>query len=124
MFMLPLPPSVNASLMSSRGRLIKTPVARAWRREACILLKKQMIEKGSKTLRGKLGASYTFHFPDNRYRDQHNYVKQLDDCLKDAGLIEDDHLLFYATLRKVIVKGERKVYFNVWEMEETENDFK
>lgn len=111
-FELPLPPSINNSLIRfSHRKTIMTRECRKWRRDAIILLRKQAIEYGFVKLTGKVRIERNFTFPDFRRRDESNYVKHLDDAIVDAGLIDDDSMIWIAHNTKNIEKGIAKVNF-------------
>ena len=88
---LPFPPSVNACLKPSRGRLVHTDKAREYKR-ACRLLLKRTPEA---RIEGEVFVLFNFYMPDRRQRDINNYYKLVCDVLTDQNVIEDDSLIMH-----------------------------
>lgn len=85
---MPFPPSANAIWRNVNGRTLKSAAYRAWLAEALALLRAQRAPR----LQGSYSLALVADRPDRRRRDLGNLLKATEDCLVQAGVIEDDHL--------------------------------
>lgn len=87
MIRLPYPPTVNALYTNVPGKgRVKTADYRNWCNAAVLMLKAQR----PRPVAGKYRLTVVLERPDMRARDIDNTLKALSDCLKAAGVIEDD----------------------------------
>ena len=96
-FVLPMPPSVNAAYANGgnkRGRH-KTKRAIAWTGTAGAQMNAQCVPEMPPPYR----IDYAFGRPDRRRRDAFNYEKLLSDFLKDQFVITDDCEIEIGTVR-------------------------
>lgn len=98
---LPFPPTINSyylrgKILSSRGRIFKDAVqAECYEQNAHNLLIDTQVD-----------MSVILYCPDQRVRDQDNYIKPLQDALTLAGVWTDDRLVYYhQVFRGVVIKG-------------------
>ena len=109
-FRLPLPPSANELVAPARGRLVKTKVAREWRKLAL----EQLLPLQRRPFIGPLRIRLTVVVPtissDGRNRD-----KALDDALTAAKVWLDDLQVTYWCGRKRVARAgeEPHVVFEV-----------
>lgn len=116
---LPLPPSVNQAycIVGRRKRL--TPKARSWYKIAADMIFVNKLLRGiPKDLcffpqEMQLKTSVVFRFPDNRRRDQSNYIKLLYDAFVKGLIIPDDRQIKEEHIVSEIIKGERQVYIKI-----------
>ncbi len=121
LFTCPLPPSVNESLASVNGRLIKTLKSRKFLTQAIDAFKTDATYRDALSLAGGwVKAKYAlkvdcyFVWPRNQIlttgakaqnwahrRDAHNRIKQLHDALSEAMMI-DDMYFFAGDTEKII----------------------
>jgi Holliday junction resolvase RusA-like endonuclease len=86
---LPYPPSANRLWRNVPGKgTLKSGHYRLWLTEALATLRAQR----APTLMGPYRLTISAVRPDNRKRDLDNIAKPISDALKDAGVIEGDHL--------------------------------
>lgn len=117
-FTLPLPCSVNELYTVARGRKVLSRKAKAWKDEAFFLTLKSLNGNARNIIIGHASIRYDFTFPDHRKRDISNYIKQVEDMIVYAGLIEDDSLVMAFSATKTIVKGVREVRVKVEEIKD------
>jgi len=88
-FTLPYPPSANRLWRNVPGKgTLKSAAYRAWLSEA---LQSLLVQRPAR-VSGPYVLSVVLRAPDRRLRDLDNTIKPLNDALKQAGIIEDDHL--------------------------------
>jgi Holliday junction resolvase RusA-like endonuclease len=107
---LPLPPSVNESYAVVRGRKILAKKARDWKLISSYKARSLFM------MTGKIKTVVNFTFPDNRKRDQSNYIKQLYDLFPIAGVIKDDSQIVEEHIYSKVVKGVREVHIKIEEI--------
>jgi crossover junction endodeoxyribonuclease RusA len=87
--LLPYPPSANRLWRNVPGKgTLKSGHYRLWLAEALASLRAQR----APTLKGSYQLTISATPPDRRKRDLDNIAKPISDALKDAGVIEGDHL--------------------------------
>jgi Holliday junction resolvase RusA-like endonuclease len=120
---LPLPPSVNESYAVVRGRKILTKKARDWVRVAQITIETGLQDSYfseryyfhiNKQLRVKVNVNFVF--PDNRRRDQSNYLKQLYDGITKCRILYDDSQIIEEHIYSRVEKGKREVRIKIEEI--------
>jgi crossover junction endodeoxyribonuclease RusA len=100
--LMPWPPTGNHAYTVARGRKILGDKGRTYRDEAIIEVKRQA--KGQ-SVAGRISVAITAFAPDNRRRDLDNLLKLPLDCLKKAGVIEDDSHIDRLTITRGPVSG-------------------
>lgn len=112
---LPLPPSVNESLVPVRMprgslRMVHTPQARRWANNARLLL---LTQRRPPALRsGPVAIRVEVHVPTIA-SDGGNRLKLLEDALVAAGVIADDRQIAEWTILKVVGRGAPRVEVEV-----------
>lgn len=85
-FILPFPPSVNASYKVSRGRRTKGNKVKEWEEKAKTAINQQNILPYI----GRCIIHYELNHPDNYIRDAANYEKIVTDLLVSIGILKGD----------------------------------
>ena len=84
---LPWPPSVNHYWAARGNGRYLSPRARAWHREAWVILRSSW---RGRPMRGEVVVSIVLYPPDRRRRDIDNLLKAILDALVHAGVLRDD----------------------------------
>lgn len=110
---LPLPPSINATYKTGKGRFYKDERAVAWEEEVLYLLKTHQWTKN--TLSGRLYVSFWWFF--KRERDISSGVKILEDVLQKAGVYKNDSQIYQEVLHKDFDIKNPRVEIEIRELE-------
>lgn len=86
-FILPFPPSTNAKYSIRKKRRVKGENVKIWIKSAHTALNKQNVIQ---QMTERCILIYELFVPDNRIRDDSNYVKYTTDFLVERGIIVDD----------------------------------
>lgn len=85
---LPYPPVTgNRATRHGGGAHYRLPEAKRYRGAICMLIASLRLNLG---LTGPLTVDWVLAPPDKRARDQTNVLKEVEDCLTEAGLWTDD----------------------------------
>lgn len=87
---LPWPPSVNHYWKMWQGRIVIGTEGRKYRKAVADQI---MIQRGVRSIQGKMKVTIEAWRPDNRRRDLDNLLKAVLDSLAHAGLYYDDSLI-------------------------------
>ena len=85
-FILPFPPSVNSKYQINRGKRRKSDKDKEWIKAATDAINEQNILPFS----GRCYIIYELCHPDNRPRDDENYLKKTTDLLVSLNIIAGD----------------------------------
>lgn len=87
---LPWPPSVNHYWKMWQGRIVVGTEGKKYRKA---VMDQILIQRGIKSIQGKMKVTIEAWRPDNRRRDLDNLLKATLDSLTHAGLYYDDSLI-------------------------------
>lgn len=113
---MPWPPTGNHAYTVSRGRKILGDKGRTYRDEAVIEVKRQA--KGQ-SVAGRISVAITAFAPDARRRDLDNLLKLPLDCLKKAGVIDDDSCIDRLTITRGRISAAPFLEVYIGEIRET-----
>lgn len=85
-FYLPFPPSVNSKYGISKGKRFKSKKDKEWELLASCELNKQNVQP----IKERCFLIFELYHPDNRERDDQNYVKKPTDLLVSKGILQGD----------------------------------
>lgn len=97
---LPIPPTVNHFHVPRRGGkgLTKSSKARAYQRDAIILIRAMNLHK--ENIKKPVKLKLVFHPKTKARYDVSNFLKVLEDSLVKGGFLEDDHWIEYDGIYK------------------------
>jgi crossover junction endodeoxyribonuclease RusA len=88
---LPFPKfTANNRNIYAKGRIFNSPKYKAYQQE-CYLLTRGIIDKSLMPIKSVVHTTINIYPPDNRRRDDDNYVKPIKDVLTFCGVWMDDH---------------------------------
>jgi Holliday junction resolvase RusA-like endonuclease len=98
-----------------KRRAIYSKLFLAYRTRALFAFKQSLVGQGS-ILSGGLHASYVFHFKNRMAEpDVSNLIEAPQDCLAEAGVIENDKQIMSLDAEKII-SGEEKTTIKLWRL--------
>jgi crossover junction endodeoxyribonuclease RusA len=100
---LPFPPSTNNIYFNGKKGRVLTDKGREYHKTVAEYVAQQ---KADVMFTGRLAMYLIFYPPDNRRRDLSNFVKALENGLKNAGVYKDDSLIDELKL----VRGEARAF--------------
>ncbi len=108
-----LPPSVNHTYVSAKGRVFKTRDAKEWQKMATLLLRSA--RKARTPYAGKASYLLILRTGGARRMDCDNREKAIQDCLGAAGVIGDDSQIWtHMTRRMSSPTGRDETEILVW----------
>ena len=92
--------SVNTMYRTFQGRIIISKPGRRYKKQVTEALQEQRQAKQYQTITEPCAVKIQLRFKSKRKRDVDNALKPILDCIEDARVLENDHLIHRLTISK------------------------
>lgn len=110
-FIVPLPPTLNATYKTGQGRFYKAKVAKDWEEEAGYLILSKMVKLREKRITEPCSVELDMYI--NRDRDIDSSIKIVLDLLQSSRILENDRLVHDLHVNKFINKQDPHLEVNI-----------
>jgi crossover junction endodeoxyribonuclease RusA len=90
-FFLPFPPSLNSYYTKTRNGVYLSTKGRAFQSSGILSIKEQL--SGHPIIDVPIHLVIVLYPPDRKSRDLDNYIKPIQDCIQNSGILVNDNLV-------------------------------